>query len=172
MNDFDEFFVAKRDIVFRVVRVAIGDRATAEDAVSEAFARAYARWSTINSREDPTAWVIRTALNVSVSWWRRRRRELLTDDLDTSQQTAVPAPSEPIDEDLISAIASLPRRQREVVALRIIADLPAEATGQMLGITPATVHVHLHRALESIRRSLAERLSADDGLPVRNDHAH
>jgi RNA polymerase sigma factor (sigma-70 family) len=172
VSDFDEFFVAKRDTVFRVVLVAFGDRATAEDAVAEAFARAYSRWSAINSREDPTAWVIRTALNVSMSWWRHRRHELLTDDLDTSQQTTVPAPSEPIDGALIAAVASLPRRQREVIALRIIADLPAEATGLMLGIKPATVHVHLHRALDSIRRSLTEQLPADDGSPVRSDHAH
>ena len=27
----------------------------------------------------PRAWVVRTALNTHVSWWRRRRRELTVD---------------------------------------------------------------------------------------------
>jgi RNA polymerase sigma-70 factor (ECF subfamily) len=172
VSDFDEFFVANRDIVFRVVRLAVGDRATAEDATAEAFARAFSRWSAISSREEPTAWVIRTALNVSVSWWRRRRREILTENLETSQPAPVPAPRDPIDETLTSALSSLPKRQREVVALRIIADLSAEDTGLMLGIKPATVHVHLHRALESIRRSMAQGGSTNDAISVRNDHAH
>jgi RNA polymerase sigma-70 factor (ECF subfamily) len=48
-------------------------------------------------------------------------------------------------------IARLPRRQREVVALRVLADLSAEETGALLGIAPATVHVHLHRALAALR---------------------
>jgi DNA-directed RNA polymerase specialized sigma24 family protein len=57
VDDFEEFFVARRDIVFRVVRVAVGDPMVAEDAMAEAFSRAFAQWSTVGSRPDPSAWV-------------------------------------------------------------------------------------------------------------------
>ena len=43
--------------------------------------------------------------------------------------------------------------------VEVLADLPAEETGRLLGIAPATVHVHLHRALSTLRAGLplAER---------------
>lgn len=152
MTDFAEFFTARRDVVFRAVLVAVGDRTSAEDAVAEAFARAYQRWPSVRTHPNPTAWVIRVALNVSRSWWRRHRREVLT-----AVDHEPPAAAQPdrADDDLAAAMATLPRRQREVVALRILADLAADETAQLLGITPATVHVHLHRALDALRHRLA-----------------
>jgi RNA polymerase sigma factor (sigma-70 family) len=155
VSDFAEFFGARRDIAFRAVLVAVGDRAIAEDAVAEAFARAYQRWSSVREHPNPTAWVIRTAMNVSHSWWRRRRREILTPEGAEPRSYVAPA-SDLIDETLTAAIQALPRRQREVVAMRILADLSAEETGQMLGIGAATVHVHLHRGLDALRRELAQ----------------
>lgn len=44
---FEDFYGVRKDAVFRAVLVAVGDRAAAEDAVAEAFARAYARWSSV-----------------------------------------------------------------------------------------------------------------------------
>jgi DNA-directed RNA polymerase specialized sigma24 family protein len=77
MSDFADFFDARRDLVFRAVLVATGDRPGAEDAVAEAFAHISA--PAVRTRPPkPTAWVIRTALNVARSWWRRRRKEFLT----------------------------------------------------------------------------------------------
>jgi RNA polymerase sigma-70 factor (ECF subfamily) len=154
VDDFAEFFGARRDIAFRAVLVAVGDRAGAEDAVAEAFARAYQRWPSVRQHPNPTAWVIRTALNASRSWWRRSRREVL-DAEPANGRSFVAPPGDPIDTALTGAMAALPRRQREVVALRILADLSAEDTAILLGIRAATVHVHLHRALDSLRQSLS-----------------
>jgi RNA polymerase sigma factor (sigma-70 family) len=154
MNDFVDFFDARRDLVFRAVLVAVGDRSGAEDAVAEAFARAYQHWPSVRSHPNPTAWVIRTALNISRSWWRRRRKEFLT-----HQQPERPAPTpadNTLDGPLTTAIQALPRRQREAVALRILADLSAEDAGRLLGISPATIGVHLHRALAALRETLGD----------------
>jgi RNA polymerase sigma-70 factor (ECF subfamily) len=152
LTDFTEFFAARRDVVYRAVLVAVGDPTSADDAVAEAFARAYQRWASVRTHPNPTAWVIRVALNVSRSWWRRRRREVLT-AIDREPPGA-PPPDAPED-GLAGAVAALPRRQREVVALRIVADLSADDTARLLGLAPATVHVHLHRALDALRHSLA-----------------
>jgi RNA polymerase sigma factor (sigma-70 family) len=56
-----------------------------------------------------------------------------------------------VDDTLISAIRALPARQREVIVLRIFFDLDTEATAALLGISPGTVGVHLHRALGALR---------------------
>jgi RNA polymerase sigma factor (sigma-70 family) len=151
VTDFAEFFSGRRDIVFRTVLAATGERAAAEDATAEAFARAYQRWPSVRDHPNPTAWVIRTALNVSRSWWRRRRREVLTAE---ASDRAV-SDTATFDSALSVSVASLPKRQREVVALRILADLSAEETAHLLGISAATVHVHLHRALTMLRGAMA-----------------
>jgi len=153
MDDFAEFFGARRDVVFRAVLVTLGDRVGAEDATAEAFARACQRWASVREHPNPTAWVIRTALNVSRSWWRHRRREVLRAD-DVSVGAQVAAPAEPFDASLYAAVAALPRRQREVIALRVLVDLSADETGRLLSIGTATVHVHLHRALDALRATV------------------
>jgi len=155
MDDFGEFYAATKDGVFRAVLVATGDRAGAEDASAEAFARACARWSRLRAHPNPKAWVLRTALNLRRSWWRRAGRELLG---AVPERGAEDAPAIGIDADLRRAVAALPRRQREVVALRVLADLSAEDAGELLGIAPATVHVHLHRALAALRLQFGEEV--------------
>jgi RNA polymerase sigma-70 factor (ECF subfamily) len=161
MDDFGDFYRARRDVVLRAVAVATGSVAAAEDAVAEAFTRACDRWKVVRQHPDPTAWVIRTALNWQRSWWRRRSREV---DAPPAERAA-DEPAAGLPDDLRRVIANLPRRQREVLALRILADLSAEETGRVLGIAPATVHVHLHRALGALR----------DQMPLlrtgRDDHA-
>lgn len=56
---FADFYGARRDAVFRAVLVAVGNRTAAEDAVAEAFARAYASWRRVAEHPNPTAWVRR-----------------------------------------------------------------------------------------------------------------
>lgn len=75
-EDFAEFYRTSADAHLRAVYASVGDRALAEDLTAEAFARAYASWRKVSRHPAPKAWVVRTALNTHVSWWRRRRREL------------------------------------------------------------------------------------------------
>jgi RNA polymerase sigma factor (sigma-70 family) len=157
MDDFAEFYSVRKDAVLRAVLVVTGSRGTAEDAVAEAFTRACARWGVVREHPNPTAWVVRTALNAQRSWWRRLVREVPG---RLPERAAAPAP-DGLSAELRRLIEGLPRRQREVVALRVLADLSAEETAGLLGIAPATVHVHLHRALGTLR----DRVAAD-GEPV------
>ena len=53
-----------------------------------------------------------------------------------------------------------------MVALRILAGLTAEETAEALDIAPATVHVHLHRALAALRVHLGAR---EDWLSAREE---
>jgi DNA-directed RNA polymerase specialized sigma24 family protein len=149
--DFIEFFATSRHGVFRAVFAATGTYAGAEDAVAEAYARGYASWARLRDHPNPTAWLVRTALNVHRSTWRRLRRELL--GLVGPDRSWVPA-EVGVDPSVAAAVRALPQRQREVVALRLLADLDAKATGEVLGISAATVDVHLHRALTRLRREL------------------
>lgn len=85
--EFAGFYESARDDCLRIVLLNVGDRQLAEDLVAEAFTRAWTSWRKVRRHPAPQAWVVRTALNKHVSWWRRHRREVVLGDHDI----AVPA---------------------------------------------------------------------------------
>ena len=154
--DFAEFYAAARDDCLRIVLVNVGDRDLAEDLVAEGFTRAWMSWRKVSGHPAPRAWVVRTALNANVSWWRRRRREVALGDHEVAarDKAAGAGQDAELDDPLMSALRRLPLRQREVIALRLLLDLDTETTARTLGISGATVGVHLHRALGAQRGEL------------------
>lgn len=147
------FYEASRDPCLRAVYAVVGDRRLAEDLVAEGFARAWASWSKVSKHPAPRAWVLRTALNLRVSWWRRRRRER---PLLGADHVSPPGSAEGIDPIIMAALNRLSRRQREVIVLRVLLDLDTHSTASVLGIAPGTVTAHLARAADALERDLAE----------------
>ena len=157
-QEFAEFYASAKDDCLRIVLVNVADRHLAEDLVAEAFTRAWMSWRKVREHPSPRAWVVRTALNVNVSWWRRRRREVLAYD---APAPPLPAESYPpadwangLDVVLVEAVRALPLRQREVITLRVFFGLDTETTAKTLGISPGTVSAHLHRALAALRAQI------------------
>jgi DNA-directed RNA polymerase specialized sigma24 family protein len=110
-QEFTEFYTSAADDCLRIVLVTVGDRQLAEDLVAEAFTRAWMSWRTVREHPVPRAWVVRTALNTHVSWWRRRRREVPLDPGNPAgpgTRTLENAQSTTIDDDLATAIRALP----------------------------------------------------------------
>ena len=154
--EFAEFYRGARDDCLRTVLVSVGDSDAAQDLVDEAFARACASWRKVSRHPAPAAWVVRTALNVHISRWRRRRREVtvpdpgMVADLSAAHETA----DSPVDPRIMAALLRLPTRQRQVVALRLFLDLDTRRTAEVLGVAPSTVKAHLARALTALRDDL------------------
>jgi RNA polymerase sigma factor (sigma-70 family) len=150
VSDFEHFYADTRDAVFRAVVLATRRPDRAEEAVAEAFARALERWDVLAEHPNPVGWVVRTAMNHFISGWRIWRREGgVAPDV-----VAVPEESRSLDPFLLRHLWRLPRRQREVVALRILLDLDTRQTADALGMAPGTVGAHLNRALASLRLGL------------------
>jgi RNA polymerase sigma-70 factor (sigma-E family) len=147
-REFADFYEDVRDDCLRVVLAGAEDPALAEDMVAEAFARAWSSWRTVREHPKPAAWVVRTALNIRVSWWRRRRREVVSDQLPVG---IAPESGTGVDTVLMRALRQLPARQREVVALRVFLDLDTQGTAAVLGIAEGTVKTHLSRAMAVLR---------------------
>jgi RNA polymerase sigma-70 factor (sigma-E family) len=149
--EFQEFYETSRDVCLRAVLAAVGDRQLAEDLVAEAYTRAWTSWRTVGRHPAPRAWVVRTALNTRVSWWRRRRREVA---LDGEPEIAQPEADPGLDPALLAVLRDLPQRQREVIAFRVFLDLDTATTAKALGIAPGTVTAHLSRAIATLRDHL------------------
>lgn len=156
-REFSEFYAAAKDDCLRIVLVSVGNRQLAEDLVAEAFTRAWMSWRKVRDHPAPRAWIVRTALNTHVSWWRRRRRELPLDAIPSSP-TWQP---DGVNDALAAAIQALPARQREVIVLRVFFDLDTGATAALLGISPGTVGAHLHRALGKLRTQIPSFLDQE-----------
>lgn len=152
-EEFADFYVGAKDRCLRAAIATGMDPGRAEEATAEAFARAWSRWTTVRLANSPAAWVVRTAINVDISWWRKRRRELTVPD--TPDHLPRPGSGEDTDHDLLmEAVRRLPPRQRQVVALRYFLDLDAETTAHELGIARGTVSATLHHALKTLRLQL------------------
>jgi RNA polymerase sigma-70 factor (sigma-E family) len=149
-REFEEFYAASRDHCLQVVLISVGDRHLADDLVAEAFTRAWASWRKVRAHPAPRAWVVRTALNMHVSWWRRRRREVALGSRDEAVASEYPG----LDSSIVAALRRLPHRQREVIVLRLLLDLDTATTAQTLGMPSGTVASHLHRGLVALRREI------------------
>jgi RNA polymerase sigma factor (sigma-70 family) len=143
--EFQEFYLASRDGCLRAVLASVGDRQLAEDLVAEAFTWAWVSWRTVSRHPAPHAWVVRTAMNTRVSWWRRSRREI---SYEEPPEGVAAEAADGIDPGLLRG---LPRRQREVVVFRVFLDLGTKGTAAVLGIAPGTVTAHLSRAVAALR---------------------
>jgi RNA polymerase sigma-70 factor (sigma-E family) len=151
-QEFAEFYRSDQAACLRAVLVNVGDRQLAEDLVAEAFTRAWVSWHTVRRHPQRRAWIVRTALNTRISWWRRRRREVAWDD--GYEDEAAQAGGTGLDPALLAAVRRLPQRQREVVAFRVFLDLDTAATADALGIAAGTVTAHLARAVGTLRELL------------------
>ena len=152
-ESFAEFYEASWRPCLRAVAAATGNMAGAEDQVSEAFARAWSAWAKVSRHPAPRAWVVRTALNVGSSWWRRRSRELPFADRDVA---ALESQGTGLDVTVLTALRRLPSRQREVIVLRVFLDLDIRTTAEELEIAPGTVRAHLSRAVATLRDELTQ----------------
>ncbi len=147
--EFTEFYRSDRDRCLRAVLACVGDRQLAEDLVAEAFTQAWMAWRKVSRHPAPSGWVVRTALNIRVSWWRRRRREVGLDAGYDVEDTDTGTPG--LDSTLLAALRQLPQRQREVIVFRVFLDLDTRDTARALGMAPGTVTAHLSRAVATLR---------------------
>ena len=161
-EDFAAFYAATRDGCLRAICATVGDPGLAEELVAEAFSKAFAHWRKLRRHPAPQAWVIRVALNTHVTWWRKRRREVAWDMHDPAHDRAdSDGGSQVLDDGTLAALLALPRRQREVIALRVFLDLDNHYTAEALGIAPNTVSTHLARATATLRTTLAAEADRD-----------
>jgi RNA polymerase sigma-70 factor, ECF subfamily len=153
--------------VLGVLLKVIGDRATAEDALQETFWRVWNSASTYESQRGSfTAWLFRIARNLAIDAHRRMnvRPQSLSnmEDVDTLEDR-VPDPVINVPEQaqvdfrnqqVRTAIASLPRVQRLVIELAYFYGMTryeiAEATGEALG----TIHTRARLGLQKLREEL------------------
>ena len=138
----------------RVCFVYLKDAALAEDAVQEAFLKAYRNLDAYEKVTNERAWLIRIAVNTSKDmmrggWFRHVDRRVRMEDLP---EPAAPMSAE--DSSLMEDILNLPARLREVILLYYYENFSEKEIADALGIAVGTVSTRLFRAKRSLRLAL------------------
>ena len=146
--DLDAVFTEVAPPLYRSLYAYTGRRkAIAEEATAEAFARAVAYQGGIRN---PRAWLYRTAFRIATQELREERLRV----------EGVPdvAADPPDLLGLADALMKLAPKQRAVIVLRYVADLTTGETASALGISPATVRVHVFRGRSKLEELLREEV--------------
>jgi RNA polymerase sigma-70 factor (ECF subfamily) len=167
---FAELWRRHHPVVHLVVRRYVATPEDARDLVQRAFLRALtavrraARRAPVPFRP----WLLRIAVNLGKNHARDERRWRRGDDREVAER-ADPAPrADEIlerrrrEEAVRSAVLELPRRQREVLTLRVDADLSFAEVAATLGITETNARVHYHHATKRLGRIVRERQGSEE----------
>ena len=146
---FERLFLRAYRASFQILR----SREDAEDVAMDTMACALRQWDRLDPR--PDGWVVTVAAHRAIDQWRRAQRRRHHDNAD--RVGVGEAGSRAEDEfALRQALVKLPKRQREVVALRYFLDLSEQEIASALGCSTGSVKQHASRGLAALRRSLTD----------------
>ena len=165
--EFAEFYRQQMPFVARFLLKMGASLPDAQDVAQEAFVTAFQQWDDI---ANPRAWIRVVASRILFRRNAQAARTITTEDfseysLPPSQDMIGPQLQIP---DVLRLISSLPPLQRAVMAMHYDGISHSEIAAG-LGISSATVRVHLHRARQELRNLLAlgESDSQNDAEKLR-----
>jgi RNA polymerase sigma-70 factor (sigma-E family) len=143
--------------LFGLAVLMVGDLATAEDVVQDAFEGLHRGWHGLHQPSSGLAYVRSSVLNRCRSVHRRAavaRKHAPRLAEPAIQPDELPSAAER--SELAQALRLLPRRQREVLVLRYYLDLDAAEIAATLQITQGAVRTTVARGLAALARQLGE----------------
>ena len=158
--DFEALYRAARDDVFAYVATLLRDRGAAEDVTALAFERAFRKRGGYDARRGTErAWLFGIARNAALDELRKRKRAA---HLAAEPEDVAPAADEEMDRALRraavrTAVATLPPRERELIALKFHAGLDNAELAAVLGVSVSNAGTRLHRALTKLREILDDQ---------------
>ena len=144
----------------RVAYRILGNREDAEEAVQDAFVRAYRALGSYEDRERFAAWVTRILVNQcrTVRARTERREAVFSDEVDAEYvgRQCSPDAGDESWPDLDAALAKLPPEQREAVVLRYTDNLTYEEMARVTGAGESALKMRVQRAFVRLRALLQE----------------
>ena len=166
---FGQLFERHRGLVFALMRRYTSSAEDAADLTQQAFLRALEASRRVFGRFTPAtptpfkSWLVRVALNLAKNHarqgfrWKPVRVEAVADDVAADPGEGADAALERTQRghQVGQAVLALPRRQREVLTLRVDGGLPFKDIAQTLGITENNAKVQFHHAVKRLKADVA-----------------
>jgi RNA polymerase sigma-70 factor (sigma-E family) len=148
----------------RLVRLSVllvRDVATAEEVVQDAFVAVHGRWSRLRDPDLALAYLRQAVVNGSRSALRHRAVVARHAERQAAPELAGGADETTLltsrRHAVLDALRELPRRQREVLALRYYLDLSEAEIAETLGISRGAVKSHASRGSAALRDLLRDQ---------------
>jgi RNA polymerase sigma-70 factor, ECF subfamily len=154
--DWEQIYAEQLPRVFSFFRYRLGDMADAEDLTARTFEKAWrARHGYRRDASGFATWLLTIARNVAIDQLRARQRHeplasaaALPSLNDTPEQQTVQHSEA---QRLAALLATLPPRQRELIAMKYGASMTNPAIARATGLSESNVGTILHRAVEALR---------------------
>jgi RNA polymerase sigma-70 factor (ECF subfamily) len=152
---FERLFRSSYSQLVGQVFLVTTNRAEAEEAVQEAFARLWTRWRQLRGCDNPEAWLRRVAINVAISRWRKHSRQV---SLRESTAPVVQLDSSMVE--LAAALRGVSVKHRRALLLHYVVGLTIAEIAAEMSAREGTVKSWLSRGRGQLERLLRDREAA------------
>ncbi len=154
---FEEVVRDRLEFFRGIARRILWNRADADDALQNALLKAWRMRLFLRKPERMCGWIARIVINESYNIVRARKKNNET-PLDELPDVAA-HPADDIEtryRRMEEAVAALPKIYRETVHIAILGGLNTNEAAKMLGCTPNTLYIRIHRARNLLREALKD----------------
>ena len=149
---FDAIVHRFQNRVYRLACVWLYDSQHVDDATQEVFLRAFRGLRRFGFKAAPFTWLYRTTRLVCNEFNRRRPMDALdTEPPDAGDTPHGNASKQDAADRIRELVSGLPRRQQDVVMLRVFEDLSVIETARVMGCREGTVKALLHKAKRRLK---------------------
>lgn len=150
---FDEFVRRYQDRLFRLACLYLDNSADAEDVTQEVFLRAYKGLPRFAFKSSPFTWMFRVLKNVCSEYNRKHKRHSNSSEPASHIEVADPRSTESdiCVTEIRQLVEKLPRRQRDVIILRIFEGFSIEQTARIMNCRPGTVKALQSKAVTKLK---------------------
>lgn len=155
-SDIDRMMQQYGSQLLRLCTMLLRDASLAQDAVQDAFLRAYRRYDTWRGAAAEKTWLTAIAVNVCRDYQRSAWFRHVMRDKDVSDLPEKPAEFDFPDNTVITEVMQLPVKYREVVLLRYYQDMKQKDIADALHLSDRAVRLRLQKANAILHERLKE----------------
>jgi len=159
VDDFESFFRAEYDGLFRTLALSTGNRQEADDLAQDAMVRLFERWDRLSHVESKRAYLFTVAFNLLR---RRRKRDALLRKIVRAGAVDLGIQGPDNTHELLDSIANLPRAHREALILVEWLGFSSVEAAAVLHVKPGTVRGRIHAARARLKIDLGIEVSDDE----------
>jgi RNA polymerase sigma-70 factor (ECF subfamily) len=145
--------------LYRATRAILRDETEAEDAMQEAYVRAFCHLDQFSGEAKFSTWLTKIAVYEALGRLRRAKTQVeVPDTMKSPDNPERAAYHSELQEAIEAAVDKLPPRYRSVFVLRDIEEMSGAETAACLGINEVAVKTRLHRARNMLRARLERQV--------------